>query len=151
MATSVVEVGVDVSNATCMVVEHAERFGLAALHQLRGRVGRGNAQSYAFLVYSDELTEEGKQRLKIMRSENDGFRIAEEDLKLRGPGDIAGVQQSGYLRLRVADLSRDMELMLRAREDAFRLLTADPGLLLPEHTPLRSIEPILQKMGDFTP
>ncbi|HUX12480.1 MAG TPA: ATP-dependent DNA helicase RecG [Spirochaetia bacterium] len=151
VATSVVEVGVDVPNATCMVIEHAERFGLAALHQLRGRVGRGNAQSYAFLVYSDALTDEGKQRLKIMLNENDGFRIAEEDLKLRGPGDIAGVQQSGYLRLRVADLSRDMQLMLLAREDAFELLAADPGLLLPENAALRTVEPLLQKIGDFAP
>jgi len=140
VATSVVEVGVDVANATCMVVEHAERFGLAALHQLRGRVGRGPAQAYAFLLYSPELTEEGKQRLKIMLSESDGFRIAEEDLKLRGPGDISGTQQSGYLRLAVADLSRDMELMLEAREDAFTLLESDPGLLSPEHENLRKLE-----------
>ncbi len=139
VATSVVEVGVDVSNATCMVVEHAERFGLAALHQLRGRVGRGTAQSYAFLVYNAQLTEEGKQRLKIMLNESDGFRIAEEDLKLRGPGDFAGTQQSGYLRLQVADLSRDGELMLEARKDAFDLLESDPGLLDPTHEALRRI------------
>ena len=90
VATSVVEVGVDVPNATCMVVEHAERFGLAALHQLRGRVGRGKHQSYCFLVYDDALTDEAKQRLKVLHQTNDGFEIAEEDLRIRGPGDIAG-------------------------------------------------------------
>lgn len=149
VATSVVEVGVDVPNATCMVVEHAERFGLAALHQLRGRVGRGDEQSYAFLVYAEELTEEGKQRLRIMLKESDGFKIAEEDLKLRGPGDVAGTQQSGYLRLRVADLARDMTLMLTAREDAFGILETDPGLVLPEHAALRTVEPLLTGSGDF--
>lgn len=137
VATSVVEVGVDVPNATCMVVEHAERFGLAALHQLRGRVGRGSAQSYAFLIYSPNLTEDGKTRLRVMLDQPDGFKIAEEDLKLRGPGDITGVQQSGYLRLRVADLARDMQVMLDAREDAFAILNADAGLLAPDHRNLR--------------
>ncbi len=149
VATSVVEVGVDVPNATCMVVEHAERFGLAALHQLRGRVGRGEAQSYAFLIYAEELTDEGKQRLRIMLNERDGFRIAEEDLKLRGPGDVAGTQQSGYMRLRVADLARDMSLMLAAREEAFGLLERDPGLVLPENAGLRAIEPLLTRSGDY--
>ncbi len=89
-ATSVVEVGVDVANAACMVVEHAERFGLSTLHQLRGRVGRGAAQSYAFLVYGDDLTPEGVERLKIMKETTDGFRIAERDLALRGPGELLG-------------------------------------------------------------
>lgn len=128
VATSVVEVGVDVANATCMVVEHAERFGLAALHQLRGRVGRGEHQSYCFLVYDESLTEEAKERLKVMLEESDGFRIAEEDLRIRGPGDIAGVQQAGYLRLRVADLARDMAVMNQARTDAFAILETDPML-----------------------
>jgi ATP-dependent DNA helicase RecG len=133
VATSVVEVGVDVPNATCMVIEHAERFGLAALHQLRGRVGRGEAQSFCFLVYSDELTEDGKQRLKVMLENRDGFVIAEEDLKLRGPGQIAGTEQSGYLRLGVADPVRDAAELARARVDAFAILEADPGLLMPEN------------------
>ncbi len=121
VATSVIEVGVDVANATCMVVEHAERFGLAALHQLRGRVGRSELQSYAFLVYADELTEEAKERLKILHATTDGFEIAERDLTLRGPGDLTGLRQSGFLRLRAADLSRDADLLQRARDDAAQL------------------------------
>jgi len=129
-ATSVVEVGVDVPNATCMVIEHAERFGLSALHQLRGRVGRGGEQSYCFLVFSDDLTEEGKTRLKVMLNNNDGFVIAEEDLKLRGPGQIAGTEQSGYLVLGIADPIRDMETLERARGDVFSILENDPDLLL---------------------
>ncbi|MFP3089405.1 ATP-dependent DNA helicase RecG [Treponema sp. TIM-1] len=132
-ATSVVEVGVDVPNATCMVIEHAERFGLSALHQLRGRVGRGPDQAYCFLVYSEELTEDGKTRLKVMLENSDGFIIAEEDLKLRGPGQIAGIEQSGYLSLGIADPLRDAAELERARNDAFAMLEEDPGLLLPEH------------------
>ena len=117
IATSVVEVGVDVPNATCMVIEGAERFGLAALHQLRGRVGRGSHQSYCFLVYNQKLSEIGKQRMKVLHSSNDGFYIAEEDLKLRGPGDINGIQQSGYFTLGIADPINDKDIMEMARED----------------------------------
>jgi ATP-dependent DNA helicase RecG len=135
-ATSVVEVGVDVANAACMVVEHAERFGLSTLHQLRGRVGRGAAQSYAFLVYGDELTPEGVERLKIMKETTDGFRIAERDLALRGPGELLGVRQSGFLRFRVADLSRDADALLSTRDEARRILSEDPGFLRPEHAPM---------------
>lgn len=138
VATSVVEVGVDVPEATAMVIEHAERFGLAALHQLRGRVGRSERQSYCFLVYSEPLTEQGKERLRTMHTTNDGFRIAEEDLRLRGPGEFEGVRQSGYLRLQVADLSRDLELMLQAREAAVALVREDPGLLGQGHRVLRT-------------
>ena len=136
-ATSVVEVGVDVANAACMVVEHAERFGLAALHQLRGRVGRGNNQSYAFLVYSEELTETGKKRLLVMKETTDGFRIAEEDLLLRGPGEMTGLRQAGLLDFRAARLPADTDLMLRARKAAYEILEKDPGLLLPENAGLR--------------
>ena len=137
VATSVVEVGVDVPNATCMVVEHAERFGLSALHQLRGRVGRSEHQSYAFLIYADHLTPEAKERLKVMHQEHDGFVIAEEDLRIRGPGDVAGLRQSGFLRFRVADIATDMSLMNQSREDAFSLLEGDPGLLELAHGGLR--------------
>ena len=139
VATSVVEVGVDVPNATCMVIEHTERFGLAALHQLRGRVGRGAAQSYCFLVYQEPLSEVAKRRLKILKDSADGFLIAEEDLAIRGPGDIKGIQQSGFMRLRIADLSRDMAVMNQARADAFAILETDPDLAQPEHTALRRV------------
>jgi ATP-dependent DNA helicase RecG len=133
VATSVVEVGVDVANASCMVVEHSERFGLSTLHQLRGRVGRGTDQSYAFLVYGNKLTPEGVQRLKIMMETTDGFRIAENDMRLRGPGELLGVRQSGFLNFRVADLVLHGELLFQARDDAKRLLAEDPGFLKPEH------------------
>lgn len=116
-ATSVVEVGVDVANATCMVIEQAERFGLAALHQLRGRVGRGSAQSFCFLIYGTRLTQEGKARLKVLHESTDGFFIAEEDLRLRGPGEVGGIQQSGYLTLGLADPVRDKELLALAHEE----------------------------------
>jgi len=146
-ATSVVEVGVDVPNAACMVIEHAERFGLSALHQLRGRVGRGREQSYCFLVYSDELTEDGKTRLKVMLENHDGFIIAEEDLKLRGPGHIAGTEQSGYLLLGIANPIRDMEELERARADAFGILESDPDLLLAGH---RVIAEVLEEAPPFS-
>jgi ATP-dependent DNA helicase RecG len=116
-----------------MVVEHAERFGLSALHQLRGRVGRGQEQSYCFLVYSDEYTDDGKTRLLVMLNNNDGFVIAEEDLKLRGPGQIAGTEQSGYLFLGISNPIRDIKELERARKDVFDILENDPDLLLDGH------------------
>lgn len=137
VATSVVEVGVDVPNATCMVIEHAERFGLSALHQLRGRVGRSSMQSYCFLVYSDELTEAGKQRIQVMHRTSDGFEIAEEDLRIRGPGNVTGMEQSGYLKLAIADLSHDIELLQRCALIAQNVVDDDPGLLSPEHGRIR--------------
>lgn len=148
VATSVVEVGVDVAEATVMVIEHAERFGLAALHQLRGRVGRSERQSYCFLVYSDPLTEIGKERLRTLHATTDGFEIAEKDLKLRGPGEFEGVRQSGYLRLQVADLSRDFEIMLEARQAATALVAEDPGLLGPGHRGLRTALALTQESGE---
>jgi ATP-dependent DNA helicase RecG len=146
VATSVVEVGVDVPNANCMVIEHAERFGLSALHQLRGRVGRGQDQAYCFLVYSDELTDEGKARLKVMLENTDGFVIAEEDLKLRGPGQIAGTEQSGYLNLGIANPIRDVETLAKARADAFFILENDPDLVLDDH---RIIARVLEEAPPF--
>jgi ATP-dependent DNA helicase RecG len=145
-ATSVVEVGVDVPNATCMVIEHAERFGLSALHQLRGRVGRGSEQSFCFLVYSDEYTEDGKTRLMTMLKSCDGFFIAEEDLKLRGPGQITGTEQSGYLALGLANPIRDFEELKRARADAFAILERDPDLLLENN---RVIARVLEEAPPF--
>ncbi|HCM25321.1 MAG TPA: ATP-dependent DNA helicase RecG [Treponema sp.] len=147
VATSVVEVGVDVPNASCMVVEHAERFGLSALHQLRGRVGRGDAQSYCFLVYSEHLADDGKARLKAMLESGDGFVIAEEDLKLRGPGQIAGIEQSGYLSLGLADPVRDAKVLERARADAFSMLERDPELALAEH---RVVSAVLERAPPFS-
>ncbi len=143
VATSVVEVGVDVPNASCMVVEHAERFGLSALHQMRGRVGRGGGQAYCFLVYSDELTEDGKARLRIMLENTDGFVIAEEDLKLRGPGQLVGLEQSGYLSLGIADPVRDAEVLAKAREDAFSILKEDGA-------DRRLIEAVLERAAPYT-
>jgi ATP-dependent DNA helicase RecG len=133
VATSVVEVGVDVPNATCMVIEHAERFGLSALHQLRGRVGRGAAQSYCYLIYIDSYTEEMRDRLLIMHKTTDGFLIAEEDLKIRGPGQILGTGQSGFTKLGLADPIQDADILQKAREDARALLfetapTPPPGI-----------------------
>ena len=117
-STTVVEVGVDVPNATCMVIEQADCFGLAQLHQLRGRVGRGSEQSYCFLIYRNGITQNGIERMKILRQSTDGFYIAEEDLKLRGPGQITGTAQSGALELGIADLARDRDLLMLARLDA---------------------------------
>ncbi|MBQ3826066.1 MAG: ATP-dependent DNA helicase RecG [Spirochaetaceae bacterium] len=122
VATTVVEVGVDVANATCMVIEHADRFGLAALHQLRGRVGRSSLQSYCYLIYGQHISEIGVQRMKVLRQSTDGFKIAEEDLRLRGPGEFSGTAQSGYLTFALADITRDREVLLQARTDAFNLL-----------------------------
>jgi len=150
VATSVVEVGVDVPNAAAMVVEHAERFGLAALHQLRGRVGRGSEQSYCFLVYSDGVTEDAKARLKAMLSTADGFELAEQDLKIRGPGEIAGTAQSGYLRLSIADPVRDALVLEEARAEAFAVVEADPGLLSSANAPIRDVLDRANPFGDAT-
>ena len=127
VATTVVEVGVDVANATCMVIEHADRFGLAELHQLRGRVGRSSLQSFCFLIYSKNLSETGIARMKALHETTDGFKIAEEDLKLRGPGELTGQAQSGYLQFALADINRDRELLKTARYDAFRFLQNEAG------------------------
>ena len=118
VATTVVEVGVDVPNATVMMVEHAERFGLAQLHQLRGRVGRGPDQSHCWLLHDDELTEVARARLDALARSTDGFEIAEQDLLLRGPGEMLGTRQSGLPTLRVANLMRDRDLMEMAFRDA---------------------------------
>ena len=128
VATTVIEVGVNVPEATIMVIEHAERFGLSQLHQLRGRVGRGGDQSYCFLLYSGPLGETAKERLSVMRSSEDGFVIAEKDLELRGSGDILGVKQSGALDFTLADISAHGELLAAARDDARLILERDPEL-----------------------
>ena len=136
VSTTVVEVGVDVPNATLMIIENAERFGLSQLHQLRGRVGRGTAKSYCVLI-SDTDSDESKQRLDILCKTNDGFRIAEEDLRLRGPGDFFGSRQHGLPEMHVADLGADTEVLKTAKEDADSVFDEDPDLSLPEHLLLR--------------
>lgn len=127
VSTTVIEVGVDVPNATIMVVENAEQFGLSQLHQLRGRVGRGTEKSYCIL-FSDSRSEDTKTRLRAMTETNDGFQIAQQDLELRGPGDFFGQRQHGLPSLKVADPHCDLELLHTARRAADELLTADPDL-----------------------
>jgi ATP-dependent DNA helicase RecG len=139
VATTVIEVGVNVPEATIMVIEHAERFGLSQLHQLRGRVGRGGDKSYCFLVYSGPLGETAKERLSIMKQTEDGFIIAEKDLSLRGAGDILGVKQSGIIDFRLADLSVHGELLAAARDDARLIIDKDPELKGPRSGALRTL------------
>ena len=134
VATTVIEVGVNVPNASGMVIENAERFGLSQLHQLRCRVGRGADQSYCILVTNYKLTEDTRKRLEIMVRTNDGFEIAEADLKLRGPGDLEGTQQSGIaFDLKIADIARDGQLLQYVREVAQTVVDADPHGMLPEN------------------
>jgi len=138
VSTTVIEVGVDVPNASLMIIESAQRFGLSQLHQLRGRVGRGADQSYCILVTPYELSSDTRKRMEIMTETNDGFIIAEADLKLRGPGDLEGTQQSGIpFNLRIADLVRDSKILYHAREVAEQIIEKDPELKLPEHAVLK--------------
>ncbi len=136
VCTTVVEVGIDVPNATVMLIENSDRFGLSQLHQLRGRVGRGEHQSYCILM-TDHVTEESKQRLRLMSSTTDGFKIAEEDLKMRGPGDFFGERQHGLPPLKIADLTKDMLLFEETQKLTLEILEKDPELMLPENRPLR--------------
>jgi len=138
VATTVIEVGVDVPNASVMVIESAERFGLSQLHQLRGRVGRGADQSYCILMTSYKLSEDARTRLETMVKTSDGFEIAEVDLRLRGPGDLMGTQQSGVLNLRIADIIKDHEILKIARSYAYQILTADPSLSNDENMPIKN-------------
>jgi ATP-dependent DNA helicase RecG len=138
VSTTVVEVGVDVPNASVMLIEHAERYGLSQLHQLRGRVGRGKHQAYCTLLANYPLSEDAKLRLRSLCETNDGFRIAEADLRLRGPGEIFGTRQHGLPELKVADLIEDVSLLRVARQDAFATVEKDPELSSPKHGPLRS-------------
>ncbi|MEM9423721.1 MAG: helicase-related protein [Spirochaetota bacterium] len=138
LATTVVEVGIDVASASVIAIEHAERFGLAQLHQLRGRVGRGLDQGYCFLVYENEgLSSLAKERLMTLKNCHDGFAIAEKDLELRGPGDLLGKDQSGCMELRIAEIPADLECLEYARRDAVELLERDFGLLQAENQGLR--------------
>lgn len=137
VATTVIEVGVDVPNATVMVIENSERFGLSQLHQLRGRIGRGQNQSYCILMVGDKISNVAKSRLATMVNSNDGFRIAEADLKLRGPGDIYGTRQSGILDLKIADIAEDDKIVKAARDDAFEIIESDPQLTKAENKSMR--------------
>jgi len=137
VATTVIEVGVNVPNASVMVIENAERFGLSQLHQLRGRVGRGADQSYCILMTGDKLSEDGKVRIETMCRTNDGFEIADVDLQLRGPGDVMGTRQSGMLDYKVANLGQDQQLIEWARQKAQSTVQDDPRLERPEHAALR--------------
>ena len=138
VATTVIEVGVNVPNASVMIIESAERFGLSQLHQLRGRVGRGSDQSYCILLTSFKLSDDAKTRLKTMLDTADGFKIAEVDLKLRGPGNIMGTQQSGVLNLKIADVVKDSKVLVSARNTAISLLQEDPNLSNKENLPIRN-------------
>ena len=137
VATTVIEVGVNVPNATVMIIENAERFGLAQLHQLRGRVGRGGDQSYCILISSYKLSKEARIRIETMVKTNNGFEIADTDLKLRGPGDLMGTQQSGALDLLIADLGKDGKILQSARQSAQAVLSDDPELTHRENVNIR--------------
>jgi ATP-dependent DNA helicase RecG len=139
VATTVIEVGVNVPNASVMIIESAERFGLSQLHQLRGRVGRGAEQSYCILMTSHKLSSDSKTRMETMVSTNDGFEIAEVDLKLRGPGDLMGTQQSGVLNLQIADIVKDRDILMLARNYAIKLLREDASMQKPEHATMRTV------------
>ncbi|OPZ76832.1 MAG: ATP-dependent DNA helicase RecG [Alphaproteobacteria bacterium ADurb.Bin438] len=128
VATTVIEVGIDVKSATIMIIEHSERFGLSQLHQLRGRVGRNDEDSSCVLLYADNLTDVAKQRINVLRNTNDGFKIAEEDLKIRGMGDVLGTKQSGIPEFKLADLSLDNDLLKIASQDARLIIKNDPEL-----------------------
>ncbi|MFQ5444015.1 MAG: ATP-dependent DNA helicase RecG, partial [Nitrospinales bacterium] len=150
VATTVIEVGIDIPNSTLMVVEHAERFGLSQLHQLRGRVGRGIHPSYCFLIRYYPMTPEAKDRLHVMQTSSDGFVIAEEDLRIRGPGDFMGTRQSGLPELKVANLVRDVKIIEQARKEAFALIEQDPKIEQPQHQKLKeALDRYLDDRLDF--
>ncbi len=147
VSTSVIEVGIDVPNATCMVIEHADIFGLSALHQLRGRVGRSNLQSYCFFVYGDNISEIGKERLKALKESTDGFVLSEKDLSLRGPGDITGTKQSGYLKLHFSSFINDTDYILIARKFCDKILSTDSKLELSKN---KIIDKVLKEANPFS-
>jgi ATP-dependent DNA helicase RecG len=144
VSTTVIEVGIDVPRATVMVIQHAERYGLAQIHQLRGRVGRRNLPGYCLLL-ADAQNEQAMERLRILTGTTDGFAIAEADLRLRGPGELIGLRQHGLPELQVADLSKDLDLLLEARQDAQALVRDDPRLKSPALAAIR--EELRRRVG----
>jgi ATP-dependent DNA helicase RecG len=146
VATTVLEVGIDVPTATCMIVENAERFGLAQLHQLRGRIGRGRSESFCILI-SNAQTAQAKSRIEAMFKYNDGFRIAEEDLKIRGPGEFFGQRQHGLAELRIANPFTQMQLLRHSRQEAIGLINIDPRLGMQQNTLLR--EKLLHRFPEY--
>jgi ATP-dependent DNA helicase RecG len=138
VGTTVIEVGVTVPNASVMVIESSEKFGLSQLHQLRGRVGRGSEKSYCILITSSKLGNDARERIRILTATGNGFEIAEKDLELRGPGDIEGTRQSGALLLRIADLVKDKAVLEAARGFAEEIIATDPELHLADHASLRN-------------
>jgi len=145
VATTVIEVGIDVKEATILIVEHAERFGLAQLHQLRGRVGRNNIKSTCILLYHKNLGENAKKRIKIMKKTNDGFQIAEQDLKIRGPGELLGKKQSGQPSFLIADLSFDADLLDDVRRYVDLILLNDPKLISKSNHNLKNLLYLFEK------
>lgn len=151
VSTTVIEVGVDVPNASVMVIENSERFGLSQLHQLRGRVGRGSQQSYCILLSSVKISNVAKERIKAMTQTNDGFEIANLDLKLRGPGDLLGVRQSGLLDLKIADIVKDEDILLKSRNDVIEILKNDPSLSQTQNIRIRNwLDNIKKTHGDWS-
>jgi ATP-dependent DNA helicase RecG len=147
VSTTVIEVGVDVPNASVMVIESAEKFGLSQLHQLRGRVGRGAEKSYCILLTGSKLGKEARERIRIMTSSSNGFEIAEKDLELRGPGDIQGTRQSGELNFKLADIVKDRFLLEQSKALAVKMVESDPDLLSAENLQLKNF--LQQKKGDI--
>ena len=145
VSTTVIEVGVNVPNASIMVIENAEKFGLSQLHQLRGRVGRGSEKSYCILLTGSKLNRDAKERIKTMCETNDGFKIAEKDLELRGPGDIEGTRQSGVLNFKLANLVNDKEILEKAKREAEVLLAKDEELSSAENLMIKNY--LLQQKG----
>jgi ATP-dependent DNA helicase RecG len=145
VSTTVIEVGVDVPNANIMWVEHAERFGLSQLHQLRGRVGRGSSKSYCILMMGYAVSPEAQDRVRFLETTNDGFKVSEYDLEIRGPGEFLGVRQSGMPGFKMASLVRDLPILEEARQAAFELLDRDPKLAQKQHESLRALMQQSQK------
>jgi ATP-dependent DNA helicase RecG len=145
VSTTVIEVGIDIPQASLMIIEHAERFGLSQLHQLRGRIGRGDIPSYCILMSTNTGSVDSKKRLRIMEKTNDGFIIAEEDLSIRGPGEFMGTRQSGLPDFRVANIIRDVKILAAARTDALSLVGSDPHLIKSEHHLMKEI--LLRRWG----